>query len=530
MFKKVTKSDLGISYEKFDGEQRAFLEKMCDIVVDVCNKALEGAISADDVETKLKGVNESLKGFDAEKFAEIVKDNETLRETVKNLSEAIEKIKQKGIAPDRFKGIDESIDAMFESDKFKSFESGIYKEARGFEIKGVSLTDNYSGTTHITEQSSDIVTQQRNKTTHVRDFATVLEGDPEYPMYSWQMIYEVNKNARYVAENGRLPESSFKVKEEQTGVKRVGTHINMSKRMLKSRVYVRSLILTIVAEAVLDAEDFGILYGDGSGDNLKGITSYEGVLPVESIISDTIVAGTAGSIKSVGKYGKGIVVELVAPHDLIMDGMKITFTGATINTTLNGTHDVNKMNDTQLYIEDATFAGEETSVNAITYTVNNAGFKSIEAPNSIDALETAVAAMTFAQFAPTFLALNPITINSIRCEKATDGNRLDVVKDIKGNPVIGGLRVLPLTSVAPGKYFLGDLHRGAKIIDYTGLTIDWADDVETKLKNQIVLIAQKELIVPVECPWAFAYGSLNALKSAIIKDAPVTIEPTNPKS
>ncbi len=518
MFKKVTKSDLGISYEKFDGEQRAFLEKMCDIVVDVCNKALEGAISSEDVDNKLKGVSDSLKGFDSEKFAEIVKDNDELRATVRNLADGIEKLKQKGVGMDKFKGIDESIDAMFESDKFKSFESGIYKEARGFEIKDVSLTENYSGTVHLTDQSSDVVSQQRDKQVHVRDFATVLQGDPAYPMFSWQMIYEVNKNARYVAENGRLPESSFKIKEEQTGVKRVGTHIPMSKRMLKSRVYVRSLILTIVVQAVLDAEDFGILYGDGSGDNLKGITSYEGVLPVETIVNDVIISGAAGSIKAVSKAANGIVVELAAAHDLLMDGMKISFSGATVNTDLNGTHDVIKMNDTQLLVMGAEFVGEETSVGDMTFKLNNSGFKSVEAPNSIDALETAVAVMTYAQFAPTFLALNPITINSIRCEKATDGNRLDVVKDINGNPIIGGLRVMPLTTVPPGRYFLGDLRRGAKIIDYTGLTIDWADDVECKLKNQIVLIAQKELIVPVECPWAFAYGNINALKTAIAKD------------
>lgn len=518
MIKKINKSDLGINYEKFDGEQRTFLEKMCDIVVDVCNKALEGAISADDVDTKFKSVNDSLKGFDADKFAEVVKSNEDLNETVKNLTQNIEKMKQRGIGMDRLKGVDESIDAMFDSDKFKSFESGIYKEARGFEIKGVSLTDNYSGSVHLTEQSSDIVTQQRDKQTHVRDFATVLEGDPEYPIYSWQMIYEVNKNARYVSENGRLPESSFKIKEEQSGVKRVGTHIPMSKRMLKSRVYVRSLILNIVVQAVLDAEDFGILYGDGSGDNLKGITAYEGVLPVETIVNDTIISGNAGSVKSVSKAANGIIVELTSAHDLLMDGMKITFAGATVNTGLNDTFDVIKATDTQLLIQGVEYEGNETSVNAMTFKLNNAGFKSIESPNSIDALETAVAVMTYAQFAPTFLALNPITINGIRCEKATDGNRLDVVKDVNGNPIIGGLRVMPMTSVAPGRYFLGDLQRGAKIIDYTGLTIDWADDVECKLKNQIVLIAQKELIVPVECPWAFAHGNINALKSAIAKD------------
>jgi hypothetical protein len=89
---------------------------------------------------------------------------------------------------------------------------------------------------------------------------------------------------------------------------------------------------------------------------------------------------------------------------------------------------------------------------------------------------------------------------------------------MNGNPVIAGLRVVPYTGIPAGKYFLGDMNLGAQIIDYTPLTVEWADDVETKLKNQIVLMAQAEEIVPVYCPWAFAYGSISALKTAIAKD------------
>ena len=54
-------------------------------------------------------------------------------------------------------------------------------------------------------------------------------------------------------------------------------------------------------------------------------------------------------------------------------------------------------------------------------------------------------------------------------------------------------------------------------MDYTLLTLEWAEDVESKLKNEIVLIAQEEVIFPVYMPWAFAYGDLAALKEAITK-------------
>lgn len=525
MIKKVNKSDLGINYEKFDGEQRTFLEKMCDIVVDVCNKALEGAMSSEDVEDKLKGVNESLKDFDPEKFAQIVKDNEELLETVKTLTQNIEKLKQKGVSMDRFAKFDESLETMFESEKFKSFLANTAHDARGFELKDVSMTNNYSGNVLISDQQQDhIISRITDKQLHIRDLATVIQGDPQYTTLVWPMIEELNRNARYVSENGTLPESSFKLTEKESSVRRLGTHFVMSKRMLKSRVYVRSFILNKIVSAVLDAEDFGILFGDGSGDMVKGITTYDGVLPVETIVTDTIISGAAGSVKAVTKAENGIIVELAAANDLLIEGLRITLAGATVNTALNGTHDIIKLNDTQILIEGAKYTGTETSVAAMTYTVNNAAFKSVEAPNSIDALETAIAVMTYAQFRPTVLMLNPITLNSIRTEKATDGNRLDIVKDINGNPVIGGLRVISYPGIPAGKYFLGDFKEGAQIVEYTGLTIDWADDVTHKLKNQVVLMAQEELIVPVYCPWAFSYGSLSVLKAAIAKPEPV-VEP-----
>ncbi|MCF0219330.1 MAG: hypothetical protein HUK14_06070 [Muribaculaceae bacterium] len=322
--KQVTKSDLGINYEKFDGEQRTFLEKMCEMTCQVVNKALEGAVSSDDVEEKFKSINESLKSFDADKFAQVIKDNEELLETVKELTQNIEKMRQKGIGIDRFSKLDESLDAMFESEKYKSFVAGTSKDARGFKIKDVvSMTDNYTGNVLISAQDPLPRTRVRDKKTHVRDYSTVLEGDPQMTAMTWPIIYDMDRNARYVSENGELPESSFKIKEESVSVKRIGHTFPMSKRMLKSRIFVRSFILNKAVQGVLDAEDAGLLFGDGGGDMVKGITAYDGVRPIEEIITENIITGAAGSVKSVTEASNGLFVELKAPNDLLLEGMKI---------------------------------------------------------------------------------------------------------------------------------------------------------------------------------------------------------------
>jgi HK97 family phage major capsid protein len=516
---KEVQDILGVQTKGLNDEQSAFIGAMVGGLTDAINKSIEGLTDSE----ALKSAIDGLKSLNSEELEKLKSENAALVEQVKSVAAAMDKMKKYGVGGDFAAKYNEKFDAMYDSPKFQDFLAGKEKNSGSFSFKDVSMTGNYTGTALITDQSDRIVTQATDKKIHVRDFATVLQGDPEYPIFAFQQIYEVNKNARYLAENGRLPESSLKVKEESAQVSRVGTHFKLSKRALKCRTFLRGFVLTCVMSAVRDAEDFAILFGDGSGDNLKGITKYEGVKSVESIVSETLIAGEAGSVAAIEQAENGVIIELAAAHDLLIEGLRITFVGAGTNTVLNGTFDVIKANDTRIFLEGVALTDTaadklKADAAAMTFKVTNGAFKSVESPNSIDALETAVAVMTYAQFQPSVLVLNPITLNSIRTEKATDGNRLEVVKDVNGNPVIAGLRVIPYTGIPAGKYFLGDMNLGAQIIDYTPLTVEWADDVETKLKNQIVLLGQAEMIVPVYCPWAFAYGSISALKAAISKD------------
>ena len=518
--KEITKSELGLTYGHLPEEQRKFMEANADTVLAIVNKALAGAISIEEADAKMKSALDAAKKVSDEEASKLKSDVDSLTSQLKKLGEEVEKAKQKGVDVNPILAkANEAIDQMFESEKWKSFVNGLDRSAKGFEIKEISMSGNYTGTHLITAQSRDIVSEAKTKTAHIRDFSAVLPGDPEMLNFAWQQIYDVDNNARYVSENGMLPESSFKVKEEISGVKRVGHHYKISKLMLKSRIFVRAFVLTQAVAGVLNAEDSSILYGDGSGDNLKGITKYEGCKPVETIIGTAIIQETAGSVSKLEARENGVVVELKKAYDVLQEGMKITFTGATTNTQLNATFDVIKLNDRQILLHGCspltgTTQQQEADAAAMTVKVQSGAYKSIDEPNSYDALQTAVAVMTYAQYRPTLILLNPMTINSISCEKQTNGNRLEVVMNFSN---IGGAAVVPCVDIPVGKYMIGDFVNGAKLIEYTGLTLQWADDVETKLKNQVVLIAEEEVILAVENPWAFAYGTISALKDAIKK-------------
>lgn len=523
MGKKVKVEDLGLKFDGMPDAQAAFLKKCAEMVVDVVNKGNEGHLTDNQLADKLKEAMKPFEGITNETFKQLVKENQEMVNTIKSLGEEIEKMKQKGIDTGFISKFDDSFNEMYDSEKFQHFVNDHGPAAKGFVIKDVSLTNNYTGDSRamLTQQSGIIVTQAVDKKDHIRNHVAFLESDDEKTSITYQEVYDVDRNARYVSENGMLPESSFKVREKSAEVKRVGTHFKLSKRMLKNRKFVRSFVLLKIVQAVLNAEDFGLIYGDGNGDNLKGITQYDGVLSVEKILTDNIISIAAGGFEAFEAVPGGVLVTLKKPYDMLREGYKIVVSGAVTNTGLNATFDVIMPNDTQILLQGATLKDSATDAEkaadlaAIKADVRNGLYGSIESPNSIDALECAVAVMTYAEFDPTILMLNPLTITSILCEKATDGNRLDVVRDANGKLSIGGITVLPCKNIPMGEYFLGDMESGCAIIDYTPMMLEWCDDVETKLKNQVVLYAQEELIFPVMKPHAFARGKISALKTAL---------------
>lgn len=520
--KFATVADLGLKMDNLPENERLFMNNMAQMVCDIINKSYEGELTSEEVEEKFKGINEKLKSIDAEKFAQIVKDNEDLCNQVKSLGETIAKLKENGISYEVINKFDEKVSKMLDSEKFADFVSGKARQTGafdGFSLKEVSMAANYTGDNLITQQTDKVVAQVSPKKLHVRNVVATLQGDPDYPNLTFAQIYDFDRNAAMASENGMLPESSFKAKEVTAATKRLGTYIRISKRMLKSRTYIRSFILNMLPEAVLMTEDFQMLFGDGNGENLQGIATFDGVKSVEAIIGTAITSGAAGSIESISSYNGGAdtVLELKAPNDAILDGMKITVAGATVNTGANGTFDVKKLTDKKILLTGAAYTGTESTTSAMTYTVKHGGFASVEDPNSGDAIRTAFAVMNYAQFTPNFIVLNPITVNAIASEKDTLGRNLGLVENRNGVNFIGGKPVIEYTGIPAGKYIVGDFVNGANLLDYTALSLEWCDDVESKLKNQVVLMAQEEVIMPVYMPWAFAYGDLSALITAITK-------------
>jgi HK97 family phage major capsid protein len=527
---KINKKDFGVNLDAIqDPEQKKFMESILDMMTDVCNKAIEGMLTQKDVDDKFEEINGKLKGYDAEKFDQLVKDNNDLREMLKKSMEVIEKAHKAPNGMEVISKFDERLNEMFESEKFQDFVDGKTRKSGAFD--GFSLKDivsiyangggdnaNYSGDNLISRQDQRYFSPYNPAKLHLRDIITVLQGDPEFPAYTFGQVAAVDRNVRYVTENGELPESAFSLKEVTATPARVGTHIKLSKRMLKSRIFLRSWLLATLPDRIYLAEDWNMLFGDGSGDQLKGIVNQTGCTPVETIIGSAITTISAGDVDSVASYNSGAdtILTFDDPHPEILEGMKITLANSG-DSGFNGTYDVIKMNDRQLLIKGGAYSGSITAAN-ITGTVNHGAYKSIAYPNSQDVLNTIFAVMNYAQYSPTAVVLNPITVNAIMAEKDTMGRSLGLVVNQNGVKTISGIPVIELTSIPVGKYLVGDFRGAANLIDYTTLSIEFAEDVDTKLKNYVAVIAQEEIIFPVYMPWAFSFGSLDSVKTAITAD------------
>lgn len=527
---KVQKSDFGYNLDAIkDAEQKSFMDNILGTMCEVVNKANDGLITKEDLQAQFDAVNDKLKGYDSEKFDQMVKDNAELRDMLKASMDVISKFQSAGPAGvNVLNKFDEKLNQMFDSEKFQDFLEGRTRKSGAFE--GFSLKDivsinangddsaNYSGSVLISAQDHRYFSKYNPAKLHMRDVLNVIQGDPQFPTYTFGQVASVDRNIRYVTENGELPESSISLKEVTAATVRVGTHLSVSKRMLKSRIFLRSYLLATLPDRIYLAEDWNILFGDGSGDQLKGIANQTGCLPVETIIGSAIVSITAGGIDSFESYNSGAdtIVTFTNAQPDIVEGMKITFANTGVSA-FNTTFDVIKMNDKQILVKGGAYSAELAKATA-TATVNSGAYHSIAYPNSADVISTIFAVMNYAQYSPSAIVLNPLTVNTINAEKDTTGRNLELVVGNNGVKYISGVPVIEMTSIPVGKYLVGDFANAAQLIDYTSLTLEWAEDVQTKLKNYVELIAQEEIIFPVYMPWAFAYGSLADVKTAITAD------------
>lgn len=502
-------------------EEKALLGTIQQKCKDVCEEFANGLLSKPDIETKLKAIAENLPILkNLPNYTEIQDSYKEQADKVTALAEAFDKIKSNGGTMTSVNLVEKAVSDFLDAPACQGYFNNREKSSGtlNLDLKGlVSVTDSTNTPLGNNRSTGRVVTSVNEQRLNLRDLMMVERGDPSALSISYEQVYDFDRNAVVVSENGMLSESFLKFREEFTNVKRVGTHMNLSKRLLKAKSYVVSFILNRLPLWVKTAENYQILFGDGTGDNLKGITTYDEVQCVSKFIGGTYATIAAGTIESLTKTANGqTIVTLAATNDKITDKMKVAFTGATVETGLNATFVLHKMNDRKFAI-DFDYQDTETSIAKMVGTIKSGMFGSVEDPNYKDAVNAIFAVLNFGQYAPNSLVLHPSTVFTISTAKDTIGRDLNLITEVSGRKYIGSIPIVECNSMGVGKYFAGDMLNGCALIDYTALSIEFADDVSTKLKNMTTVMIQEEVMMPVYMPWAFAYGDLDDVLSAITK-------------
>lgn len=467
---------------------------------DLAKEAKGGMIDKETFDNRLKGLSDKLEKFDAEKFEQFKTSLDKLEGAMKDQGLKLKAFEDGG-APGKQKGLRQEIEEIQKTEDYKAFVESNGKKKASFELKTVSITDDYTGASqvHITTRDNRVVDHPQVTRLNIRDLLTVMPTDLPYlaftEVYDWDRAVGVN------TENGSLAESSFKVREATVDAKRIGTFVTISNRMIKSAKWVLNHLMQRLPAQVKYYEDFQLLWGDGTGNNVTGI--FKEASDFVSIIN-TSVTGIAGTVASISAYdGTAKTKVTFAANQDIQNGANITF-AATTGGTYDNTYKAIVISPTEIIIEQA-YTADAGAANW-TWVVSSAFKDAIPAAQQIDVLKVAKTLVTVQEYSANGIVLNPVDATLIETLKDTTEQYLDVNRLENGILTISGVPVVETTAMPVGKFAVGDWAMAAALLEFSSLVLEFSESTDEKLKNQVVAIIQEEVLFPIYNKYMFVVG------------------------
>ncbi len=113
------------------------------------------------------------------------------------------------------------------------------------------------------------------------DYLPIMQASS--PVITWNNKYNPQGNAAFIGEGDIKPLISFEIKTEISKAKKIADKIKVSNEMLDDISYLMSEINGELRYQVNIKTDIALLSGDGTGDNLKGITEYASAFVLTSL-------------------------------------------------------------------------------------------------------------------------------------------------------------------------------------------------------------------------------------------------------
>ncbi|BFP39500.1 hypothetical protein FGF1_03450 [Flavobacteriaceae bacterium GF1] len=473
-----------------------------------------------------------------------------IKEIAKTQGKELAKMKEKSSIPDvrrkasRKAHMEELIKHALTSKEFESFSARGYKgatsnmfldqEADKLQLKVLGTkkgdesgniekatvdTSSHTGTVLISDVSDIVRDDTPTRVSHVRDLLNVSMTNQAQVVAG--QVYDftdaLTLGAVMLAENGEAPESVFKSKENTWGLKRIANSMRLSKREISVNglQWVMDKVLSKLPDATLYVEDVQLLFGDGQGNNVKGLTKEAQAF---NLAPNNYVATSFASHATFNE-GAQTLITFAAPHGL-KNGDSLTIANATAGasaTAYNKAHDsIEVINATQVVI-DAAFTADPNVAANWTGSSTSPFYQQIDNAQEYDVLAVADANLEAGEYTVTGHVVHPSMATKIGLLKNSQADYLNISKD--GNGRVTGVNGKPLattTAMPFGKFLSGDFSRnGVELREFTPLNIQFAEDVESVKKNEIVIVIQEEIIFPIYNPYWFTFGKFSTAKTQL---------------
>lgn len=538
--------------EDLSDEEKSTLGTIQKMMLETVQSACKGMVSGDVLEDRIKEITglidkakeDATKSFE-NKLKEASDIAETLRKDLNKVTEELAAAKAKLVQEGNEENVTkDNLMELMESDRYKNLENRTSKRTGKFGIslkslrkKGVvSMTGNYSGSAVPAHISDAFVSEVPLTRPHMRDFMRVIDiTEEEATTVYARQIYDIDRAALAVSENGRLPEGSFKVREISSDTKRIGWHMFVSRRMLRKVNLIVNRIMLLMPSGLANSEDFQILYGDGTDNNFDGIikSAVQGSALTGEVYKET----SAGKVKSIATYnnGAGVLVTLNGAYAKMKTGMKVVFSGFQTCTALNAAagFEIKVVNDHTFVVDCAYTAETDASVLAnAKFTITDNWGELIVDANWGDALRCMLGYMVFDIYVPNMVVMSTPTLTALKSIKDRSGRPMGTEYVIVRNGIDYFDGIYPIVTVdamPKGKVLVGDFLNAIEFYDTQRANVEFAEDVNTKLENEVCVLIGEEVILLLTCPEAFMYGDLDSVVDIITKEgAPTKVAITSP--
>jgi HK97 family phage major capsid protein len=160
---------------------------------------------------------------------------------------------------------------------FKAYRSRSAKSAQ-IDFNGVSMFSKAGDMNTGNSLTGDVIAPDRipgiifdpDRAQHVRDFIPTASTSSNVVYYVRESAFE--DNTATVGESSTKPQSDFDLTQEEAPVRKIATYVRMSEEMLNDVAGMTGYLTARLPKKLRLIEDNQILYGNGLGQNLEGIT------------------------------------------------------------------------------------------------------------------------------------------------------------------------------------------------------------------------------------------------------------------